>query len=265
MPVTAELQYKQTSEGFATPQKESKATLYVLVKGLDDTTAGLSAARAAAISAYTVPNLAGQLLYPFGTWLVAPELVRSPTRWLRGAADADGAMALVALEFAFLDSVTVFGSAGYTNTRQVSQPYYAKKPWEAYTTYTGGQSTTEINTRFTSNGQLQFSQQWKSLTEQEIIIKARTSVSQAAWSNGFQGSILNAPITLLGATYPAGTVLFEGVEQNFIESQENVVGFKFTVREVWGWLQDIADNPSGTQKATSQPRFAFATWVAPTL
>lgn len=264
MPV-AELQFKQTSEGFATPQKDSKATLYILVRGLDDTTAGLGAARAAAISSYTVPNLAGQLLYPYGTWLVAPELVRSPARWVRGNGDSDGAMAIVALEFAFLDSVTTFGAAGYTNTRQVSQPYFAKAPWEAYTDPAGGEHTTELNKAFFRDTGLKSFQQWKSMTEQEIIVKVRTSVSQASWAKDLQGAILDGPITLLGATYPAGTVLFEGVEQNYIESQENVVGFKFTVREVWGWLQDNADVTSGEQKATSAPRFDSVTWVAPTV
>ena len=233
------------------------------VWGASDGANQMESAREKAIADFTSTNLAGQKLYPYGTYFVKPELISAIPFCRRGdTGDGLGACYEVTLNFGYLDSLRTFGTAAYTNVHDVSQNYYAAEPWTDYTNNEGGQTTSNINYDFAFGDLSTAAAMPKSFTEIEMVVKVRTSINQLPWATPLAGGILDASKVLLGVTFPAGTLKFGGIQQNYIESQENVVGFVFTYRPVWAWLQDQYSN---TGVAVSQRRFSSITFTNPTV
>jgi hypothetical protein len=250
--------YKGSMDGGATPVQGTRCALTILVDEVADTANSLEAARLLAITNHTTANLAGQRLYPYSTGIFAAELTSSQATWVRGATgDSNNGLVLVQLDFGYIDSSRTFGACTTYETSTLTLALYARDPATDYTNYAGGDTTTNV---FTKLGGLR--QNAHRVTEQNIIVRCRTLLNQSTWAQGLSGRLLSSSVAISGTTYVAGTLMFDGLGQQYMESQENICEFRFRYRPVWAWL---ADDVLNATTATSRKSCQTAAWTAPTL
>lgn len=258
--MAVKLLHSQTSSSYAAPENASKATQSYLVTGLTDSADALDTAVAQVKTAIGA-NLLGQYLHPnWPSTLVKPEATSFNATYVRGYADAtDGTLIIVLVQYGFIPASFSFGKNAIFSTSRASRFYFASNPKSAYTNIAGGQTTTSYH----KNSLGAPIRAEHSFNINKIKVSALTATDQSSWASSLEGKVMSSSIIIAGRTYAANTLLFEGIEQTYNESQRDICLFKFEYRPTFGWMSD--DFTASVTGPTSVADVDTTAWVPPTL
>lgn len=258
--MAVKLLHNQTSSSYAAPENASTATQSYLVTGLTDSADALDTAVAQVKTAIGA-NLLGQYLHPnWPSTTVKPEATSFNATYVRGYADAtDGAIILVLVEYGFIPASFSFGKNAIFSTSRASRFYFASDPKADYTDIAGGQTTTDYH----KNAIGAPIRAEHSFNINRIKVAVLTATNQASWASSLEGKIMSSAIVIAGRTYAANTLLFQGIEQTYNESQRDICMFNFEYRPTFGWMSD--DFTTSLTGPTSVADVDTAAWVPPTL
>lgn len=131
--------------------------------------------------------------------------------------------------------------------------FYSLKPQTDYTSAAGGQTATS---GYHKNGWGNPVQRRAFFPFQKITVTCITQFPQASWAAAYEGKLLTNAVTIAGRAYAANTLMFNGIRQRYVESQQQPCHFEFECRPLAAWLND--EVVGGVVKSVAtQPTVSF--------